>query len=273
MSTSSMSGWVRTPARVALGLMATIVLAATVASFTQSYRGLYWWAVRHGMTGFWAAAWPLQVDTFIIVGELLLFLVVAYGWGWQVRTAAWAATLLGLAVSVAGNVGHAATTDLATRATFAIPPLAAAAALFLGLITFKAATGHGHTDQPVATLVAREVAMVRSGERAYGAGLSASDRARDADTKRHEKADKECRERADKERTVRPPKRTRPPVTGRSKAATKDAGVAALVAQPDMTAEDLATQLGTSVSGRTVRRWRDDARKMATASNGHGPTA
>ena len=49
------------------------------------------------------------------------------------RAAARTVTALGLAVSVAGNVGHAAAHDWASRATAAVPPLAAAAALAVGL--------------------------------------------------------------------------------------------------------------------------------------------
>ena len=46
-------------------------------------------------------------------------------------------TLLGLAASVAGNVGHVAGHDLASRATAAVPPMAAAAALAVGLGVLK----------------------------------------------------------------------------------------------------------------------------------------
>ena len=49
----------------------------------------------------------------------------------------WLVTLGGLAVSVAANVGHVASADLATRATAAVPPLAAASALAVGLGILK----------------------------------------------------------------------------------------------------------------------------------------
>jgi sugar phosphate permease len=52
-------------------------------------------------------------------------------------------TGVGLAVSVAGNVGHLAVADWASRATAAVPPLAAAAALAVGLAVLKRVT-----DQP-----------------------------------------------------------------------------------------------------------------------------
>jgi hypothetical protein len=79
----------------------------------------------------------LQVDTFIAVGELALFVALADGWSVRSRAAAWTVTLLGLAASVAGNVDHVAGHDLASRATAAVPPMAAAAALAVGLGVLK----------------------------------------------------------------------------------------------------------------------------------------
>ncbi len=54
--------------------------------------------------------WPLQVDVFIAVGELALFVALADAWQRRTRIGAWAVTLAGLAVSVAGNVGHVTAT-------------------------------------------------------------------------------------------------------------------------------------------------------------------
>ncbi len=50
-------------------------------------------------------------------------------WTARQRAVAWAVTMLGLAVSVADNVGHVAGHDWTSRGTAAIPPLAGAAAL------------------------------------------------------------------------------------------------------------------------------------------------
>jgi hypothetical protein len=259
-----MTSWIRAPRWVALRLVALLVLAAAVASFAQSYRGLYLWAVRHGETGFWSAAWPLGVDTFIAVGEIALFVALVDNWDRRRRSVAWTVTGIGLVISVAGNVGHAPTHDLATRVTFAVPPLAAAGALFVGLVILKAVIGGQPKADTVVVLPAREVAVARSGERGYGAALSAATRAVEADRKRREKADKELA-----------PKRSRRPVgarsRGRSKGAGKDAAVAALVAAPGMTGEELTARYGGT--DRTHRRWREDARQLA-ASNGHaGPAA
>jgi hypothetical protein len=123
--------------RAALAAIALLVAAASLTSFAESYRALLDWASRHGLHGGWALAWPLQVDTFIAVGELALFVALADRWAARSRAAAWAVTLAGLAVSVAGNVGHVTSHDWARQATAAVPPLAAAAALAVGLGVLK----------------------------------------------------------------------------------------------------------------------------------------
>jgi Protein of unknown function (DUF2637) len=127
----------RAPRAGALWAVALLVLASAGVSFAESYRGLYLWAHHHGLSGIWAAVWPCQVDVFIAVGELALFVALADGWKTRSRLAAWAVTGIGLAVSVAGNVGHITSHAVTSRATAAIPPLAAAAALAVGLGVLK----------------------------------------------------------------------------------------------------------------------------------------
>jgi Protein of unknown function (DUF2637) len=133
------------PARLALAVIAGIVAVASLVSFAESYRGLYLWARAHDLTGLSAAAWPCQVDAFIAVGELALFVALVYRWPVRARVFAWAVALAGLAVSVAGNVGHAPTQDLASRVTWAVPPIAAAAALAVGLGVLKRVVAQHHT--------------------------------------------------------------------------------------------------------------------------------
>src|SRR5262249_51025065 len=53
------------------------------------------------------------------------------------KAGAWAVTLLGLAASVAGNIGHVAAHDLQSRGTAAVPPVAAFAAMWVGLSVLK----------------------------------------------------------------------------------------------------------------------------------------
>ena len=121
----------------ALCVIATLIIAADAAAFAESYRGLFEWATHHGLSGFWAAAFPLQVDTFIAVGELALFIAMVDQWSRRERCGAWAVALLGVAVSVCGNVGHVAAHDLQSRGTAAVPPLAAFAAMWVGLGILK----------------------------------------------------------------------------------------------------------------------------------------
>jgi hypothetical protein len=134
--------------RIALAVITVLVIAASAASFAESYRGLYLWAHHHGLTGIWAAAWPLQVDTFIAVGELALFVALVDQWKPRARASAWAVTLAGLAVSVAGNIGHVTSHAVTARGTAAIPPLAAAAALAVGLGVLKRVVDMRHRAQP-----------------------------------------------------------------------------------------------------------------------------
>jgi len=131
------SAILRAPRRAALAAIGALVAAASAVSFAESYRGLYDWAHEHGLSGPWAVIWPLQVDVFIAVGELALFVALADRWAPRSRLAAWAVTACGLAVSVAGNVGHVTGHSLTDRATAAVPPLAAAAALAVGLGVLK----------------------------------------------------------------------------------------------------------------------------------------
>ena len=125
------------PRHTALITIAALVGAASLVSFAESYRALFEWASHHGLAGLWAVAWPLMVDVFIAVGELALFVGLADGWSFRSRLGAWLVTCAGLAVSVAGNVGHVTSPAISNRATAAVPPIAAAAALAVGLGVLK----------------------------------------------------------------------------------------------------------------------------------------
>jgi hypothetical protein len=127
----------QTMERIAKIFIAVIVTAASVTSFAESYRALFIWATRHDVPFGWAVAWPLQVDVFIATGELCLFIALARRWSVRSRAAAWAVTLTGLAVSVAGNVGHVQGSLATDRLTAAVPPVAAACSLAVGLGILK----------------------------------------------------------------------------------------------------------------------------------------
>jgi hypothetical protein len=149
--------FLRIPRVIALWTVAALVLASAGVSFAESYRGLCLWSERHSLHGIWAAVWPLQVDTFICVGEVSLFIALVDGWRPRSRAAAWFVTLIGLGVSVAGNIGHISSHAFTDRATAAIPPLAAAAALAVGLGVLKrvAEAHRASHGGPTLTLAAR----------------------------------------------------------------------------------------------------------------------
>jgi hypothetical protein len=121
----------------ALWAIAVLILAASAAAFAESYQGLYEWARHHGKTGIWATLYPLQIDVFIAVPELVLFVAMLDQWKHRHKAGAWVLAVVGLSVSVAGNIGHVIHPDLQSRATAAVPPLAAFAALWLGFTVVK----------------------------------------------------------------------------------------------------------------------------------------
>jgi hypothetical protein len=127
----------KTPRAVALAAVAGLVTVGVAVSFLESYRALYWWCQRHAVHGAWAVAWPVQIDAFVMVGELALFVALVDGWQLKHRVLPWAITAAGLTVSVAGNVGHVATHDVFTRLTAAVPPLTAYVMLAAGLGLLK----------------------------------------------------------------------------------------------------------------------------------------
>lgn len=130
----------------ALIAIAVLVVLATAAALVESYFGLLLWAEHHGYSGWRAHLWPLQVDVFIIVPELLLFVALVDGWRARYRLAPWLVAAAGLTVSVIGNAGHSSQSSIWDHATWAVPPLAAAAALAFGLTVVKRVTA-AHSDR------------------------------------------------------------------------------------------------------------------------------
>jgi hypothetical protein len=138
----------RKAALIAIGVL---VAAASLVSFAESYRALLDWASHHGLHSGWAVLWPVQLDTFIAVGELALFVAMADRWPGRSRVFAWVVVSVGLGASVAGNVGHIAGTDVASKLTAAVPPLAAAAALTVGLGVLKRVVAMNSSPHPPST--------------------------------------------------------------------------------------------------------------------------
>jgi hypothetical protein len=121
---------------LALYAIAALVVAGTATAFVQSYEGLYGWATRYLSPG-WARTWPLQVDAWIAVGELALYVGYRDRWPMCRKVWPWVAALTGLAASTGFNVGHMAASDLPGRLTAAVPPIAAFGGLYLGLQVLK----------------------------------------------------------------------------------------------------------------------------------------
>src|SRR5260370_7651781 len=103
---------------------------------------MYDWAVHHRLGGWRALSGPAEMDVFLAVGELALYVAYLDGWPARQRMWPWATALTGLAVSVAGNIGHIQALPgqrviLADRLTAATSPLAAFAGLSVGLLVVK----------------------------------------------------------------------------------------------------------------------------------------
>jgi hypothetical protein len=128
--------------KAALYAIAVIAILASANALAHSYAGLYDWAVHHRLTGWQATSWPAEIDVFLAVGELALYVAYLDGWPARQRIWPWATALTGLTVSVAGNIGHIQAGPgrpviLADRLTAATSPLAAFAGLSVGLLVVK----------------------------------------------------------------------------------------------------------------------------------------
>jgi hypothetical protein len=129
-------------ARAALYAIGVIAILASANALAHSYAGLYDWAVHHRLTGWQAMSWPAEIDVFLAVGELALYVAHLDGWPLRQRVWPWTTALVGLAVSIAGNVGHVQAQPgqpvlLADRLTAATSPVAAFAGLTVGLLVLK----------------------------------------------------------------------------------------------------------------------------------------
>ncbi len=128
--------------RAALYAIGAIAILASANALSHSYAGLYDWAVHHRLAGWQAMSWPAEIDVFLAVGELALYVAYLDTWPSRQRIWPWATALIGLGVSVAGNIGHIQTEPghpviLADRLTAATSPLAAFAGLTIGLLVLK----------------------------------------------------------------------------------------------------------------------------------------
>src|SRR5690348_9569408 len=143
--------------KAALYAIAVIAILASANALAHSYAGLYDWAAHHRLTDWQAMSWPAEIDVFLAVGELALYVAYLDGWATRQRIWPWAATLVGLAVSVAGNVGHIQPLPghpvlLVDRLTAAASPLAAFAGLTVGLLVLRMNRRHVTTGPTPGTM-------------------------------------------------------------------------------------------------------------------------
>jgi hypothetical protein len=141
--------------RAALYAIGAIAIMASANALAHSYAGLYDWAVHHRVSGWQAKSWPAEIDVFLAVGELALYVAYLDGWPARQRIWPWTTALTGLAVSIAGNVGHIQAVPghpviLADRLTAATSPIAAFAGLSVGLLVLKMTRQHtrARTEHP-----------------------------------------------------------------------------------------------------------------------------
>lgn len=128
--------------RLALYVIGLVALSASVDALLHSYAGLFGWAAHHRLGGWQALSWPAEIDVFLVVGELALYVAYLDGWPVRQRLWPWVTAVTGLVISVAGNVGHVQAlpgvpVTLADRLTAATSPVAAFAGLMVGLQVLK----------------------------------------------------------------------------------------------------------------------------------------
>lgn len=128
--------------RAALHAIAAIAVLASLNALAHSYAGLYQWAIHHRMAGWQAFTWPAEIDVFLVIGELALYVAYLDAWTTRHKIWPWTTALLGLIVSVAGNIGHlpakpGAPVPTVDRLTAATSPLAAFAGLAIALLVLK----------------------------------------------------------------------------------------------------------------------------------------
>jgi hypothetical protein len=160
--------------------LALLVALISLAAFAESYYALAQWALEHQMPVPAAWAFPLLIDTFMAVAEIALFIALAESWSLRSRLWAWAVLAGGLAVSTAANAGHVHSADWTSHATAAVPPLAAAVALTVGLGVLKRTRLPAHVPVPAPTRVSEPALAIMQQRKPRAARKSAPLQLRDS---------------------------------------------------------------------------------------------
>lgn len=114
-------------ALAAFGVIAVVVTAVAVV---ESYSNLLAFVQAHNLHDWRAVIAPAAVDTFIIMGEVLLFAALLLAWsGKAVYAFAYGMTVWGFLLSVGGNVWHVPSASVIDKSLGAIWPVTATAGL------------------------------------------------------------------------------------------------------------------------------------------------
>lgn len=123
---------------LALLIISVVSISATSVAFVESYHGLYLWFHTHGFTQGWAQAAPLTIDSFMIIGELAIFVSIVDHWKSHTRIWAWAVIIGGLVASVGGNVGKVDSSKYWTwKVSAAAAPISAMLGMTIGFQVLK----------------------------------------------------------------------------------------------------------------------------------------
>ena len=138
---------------IALSLFAIIAVSVTVVALVESYTNLYEFFTAHGLRGWRASIAPLCVDSFVVMGESLLFAAFVKRWAGKFMLPGWLMAGTGFAVSVLCNIEHVTWASIANKLVSAIFPVTAAAGLAGGLVIVKQVIAthlNALADDPVA---------------------------------------------------------------------------------------------------------------------------
>lgn len=131
---------------LALGAFTLIAIGVTVIAVVESYTNLLGYFLAHNVHGWRAIIAPGAVDSFIVMGELLVFITLRRNWDRTLLNVGIGAAVWGFILSVGGNVWHSASASITDHAVSAIWPVTAAAGMAGALMIVKRVTaGHRRT--------------------------------------------------------------------------------------------------------------------------------
>ena len=132
----------------ALAAFGVIAAGVTVIAVVESYTNLLAFALAYGLAGWRAAIAPGAVDSFVVMGELLLFAAILLEWGKAPHWLGAGMAIWGFLLSVGGNVWHAHAATAADRAVSAIWPVTATAGLAGALMIVRQVMQPGQEETP-----------------------------------------------------------------------------------------------------------------------------